>query len=116
MIEIGVKQTLRVINRTDFGIYLGEGKTEKEEKVLLPIKQVPEEIEEGDTLTVFIYRDSKDRLIATTREPLLVRGEVAMMTVKEVTPIGAFLDWGLENSSMSCGAGRRSRRLKLFPA
>ena len=96
MIEIGVKQTLRVINRTDFGIYLGEGKTEKEEKVLLPIKQVPEEIEEGDTLTVFIYRDSKDRLIATTREPLLVRGEVAMMTVKEVTPIGAFLDWGLE--------------------
>ncbi len=93
MIQVGTKQTLQVINRTEFGIYLGEG---KEEKVLLPIKQVPESIQEGEKLTVFIYRDSKDRLIATTREPMLVLGEVAMMTVKEVTPIGAFLDWGLE--------------------
>lgn len=96
MIEVGTKQTLRVLNRTDFGIYLGEGEAEKEEKVLLPIKQVPPGIQEGEELTVFIYRDSKDRMIATTREPLLVLGEVAMMTVKEVTPIGAFLDWGLE--------------------
>lgn len=96
MIEVGTKQKLRVMNRTDFGIYLGEGEAEKEEKVLLPIKQVPEEIQEGDELTVFIYRDSKDRMIATTREPLLVLGETAMMTVKEITPIGAFLDWGLE--------------------
>ncbi len=95
MIEVGRKQTLQVINRTDFGVYLGEGETE-EEKVLLPIKQVPEGIQIGDELTVFIYRDSKDRIIATTREPLLVLGETAMMTVKEVTPIGAFLDWGLE--------------------
>ena len=93
MIEVGTKQTLQVINRTDFGIYLGEG---KEEKVLLPMKQVPEGIQIGEELTVFIYRDSKDRLIATRKEPLLVLGEVAMMTVKEVTPIGAFLDWGLE--------------------
>lgn len=96
MIEIGVKQKLRVINKTDFGIYLGEGEAEKQEKVLLPIKQVPQGVSEGDELTVFIYLDSKDRMIATTREPLLVLGEVAMMTIKEVTPIGAFLDWGLE--------------------
>lgn len=65
-------------------------------KVLLPIKQVPEGTKEGDKLNVFVYRDSQDRIIATTREPLLVLGEVAMMTVKEVTNIGAFLDWGLE--------------------
>lgn len=96
MIEVGTKQTLRVLNRTDFGIYLGEEGAEKGEKVLLPIKQVPSEIQDGEELTVFIYRDSKDRMIATTREPLLVLGEMAMMTVKEVTPIGAFLDWGLE--------------------
>jgi len=96
MIEVGVKQKLRVINKTDFGIYLGEGEPGKEEKVLLPIKQVPEGTQEGDELTVFIYRDSEDRIIATTREPLLVLGETAMMTVKEVTRIGAFLDWGLE--------------------
>ena len=69
MIQVGTKQTLQVINRTEFGIYLGEG---KEEKVLLPIKQVPESIQEGEKLTVFIYRDSKDRLIATTREPMQI--------------------------------------------
>lgn len=96
MIEIGVKQKLRVINKTDFGIYLGEEEAGKQEKVLLPIKQVPQGVSEGDELTVFVYLDSKDRMIATTREPLLVLGEIAMMTVKEVTPIGAFLDWGLE--------------------
>lgn len=96
MIEVGVKQKLRVINKTDFGIYLGEGGQGGEEKVLLPIRQVPEGIQEGDELCVFIYRDSEDRMIATTREPLLVLGETAMMTVKEVTKIGAFLDWGLE--------------------
>lgn len=96
MIEVGTKQTLRVLNRTDFGIYLGEAGAGNEEKVLLPIKQVPPEIQDGEELMVFVYRDSKDRMIATTREPLLVLGEIAMMTVKEVTPIGAFLDWGLE--------------------
>lgn len=96
MIEVGVKQKLQVINKTDFGIYLGEGGQGREEKVLLPIKQVPAGVQEGDELSVFIYRDSEDRMIATTREPLLVLGETAMMTVKEVTKIGAFLDWGLE--------------------
>ncbi len=94
MIEIGKKQILTVINTTDFGIYLGE--INKQEKVLLPIKQVPEGTKVGDMISVFVYRDSEDRLIATTREPMITLGEIAVLTVKEVAKIGAFLDWGLE--------------------
>lgn len=92
MIEIGKKQSLNVVKTTDFGVYLGTG----EEKVLLPKKQVPEETEIGDALEVFIYRDSSDRLIATTNTPRLTLGEVVVLKVKDVTKIGAFLDWGLE--------------------
>lgn len=92
MIEIGKKQCLNVVKETDFGVYLGT----EEEKVLLPKKQVPEETEIGDALEVFVYRDSEDRLIATVNIPLITLGTVACLTVKETTPIGAFLDWGLE--------------------
>ncbi len=92
MIEIGKKQSLNVVKKTDFGVYLGT----EEEKVLLPKKQVPEDTNIGDELTVFVYRDSQDRLIATRNEPLITLGTVAKLKVKETTKIGAFLDWGLE--------------------
>lgn len=92
MIELGKVQPLMVVKKTDFGVYLGT----EEEKVLLPTKYVDEDVEIGDSLTVFVYRDSKDRLIATTKEPFIRLGEVKTLTVKEVTQIGAFLDWGLE--------------------
>ena len=69
---------------------------EAEEKVLLPKKQVPEGTKIGDELEVFIYRDSNDRLIATTNEAKLSLGEVALLKVSQVAAIGAFLDWGLE--------------------
>lgn len=95
MIEIGMVQELTVINKTDFGIYLASA-DKLDEKVLLPKKQVPEGCVEGDTVKVFIYRDSDDRLIATVREPRMVLGEIALLEVKEVTGLGAFLDWGLE--------------------
>lgn len=94
MIEIGMKQKLTVINTVDFGVYLGE--PGREEKVLLPKKQVPEGAKPGDEMIVFIYRDSEDRLIATTREPRMQLGEIALLTAKEVNDIGAFFDWGLE--------------------
>ena len=97
MIEIGKKQKLIVAKTVDFGVYLAEDKSAgQEDRVLLPAKQVPEGIREGDTLDVFIYKDSKDRLIATTREPLLQVGQTAVLKVLQVTKIGAFLDWGLE--------------------
>ena len=92
MIELGKKQPLMVVNKTEFGVYLGN----KEEKVLLPAKYVEEDIEVGDSITVFVYRDSMDRLIATTLNPLITLGEVKSLKVKQITKIGAFLDWGLE--------------------
>ena len=102
MIELGKKQILTVIKKVDFGVYLADTKempesgADREEKVLLPIKQVPEDTQLNDSLTVFVYRDSQDRLISTTREPALEVGGLALLTVKQVGKIGAFLDWGLE--------------------
>ena len=97
MIELGKKQTLTVVKTVDFGVYLAE-KDDKEGKdsVLLPAKQVPAGTKAGDELTVFIYKDSKDRLIATTREPMLQVGQTAVLKVSQVTRIGAFLNCGLE--------------------
>ena len=97
MIELGKKQKLLVVKTVDFGIYLGEDRNAPQnERVLLPSKQVPEGTKAGDELEVFIYKDSQDRLIATTREPMLQVGQTAVLKVKQVTRIGAFLDWGLE--------------------
>ena len=94
MIELGKMQTLTVLRIKDFGVYLGhEG---EKESVLLPRKQVPQGTKEGDEIEVFVYKDSMDRIISTTRRPLLVMDEMAVLTVKEKTRIGAFLDWGLE--------------------
>lgn len=95
MLEIGKKQTLSIVKKTEFGVYLGE-RENGQERVLLPKKEVPEGAGIGDEIEVFLYRDSKDRMIATVREPLLMMDAPAVLTVKEVTKIGAFLDWGLE--------------------
>ena len=90
--ELGKKQVLTVVKQVDFGVYLGSEK----EKVLLPKKQVPDGIEPGDPVEVFLYKDSSDRLIATTNEPKLMLGELAVLSVLQVGKFGAFLDWGLE--------------------
>lgn len=95
MIRLGEKQTLTVIKKVEFGVYLAD-EAEKEERVLLPAKQVPAGTECGDKIEVFVYRDSKDRIISTVREPLLKMGEVTRLKVVQVNKFGAFLDWGLE--------------------
>ncbi len=95
MIRLGEKQTLVVIKKVDFGVYLAE-KAGSDEKVLLPIKQVPEGTDIGSSVEVFIYKDSDDRLIATTSDPKIMLGDVRVLKVKETTRIGAFMDWGLE--------------------
>lgn len=98
MIELGKRQELTIVKKVEFGVYLsseGEGEATKE-RVLLPGKEVPEDAEIGDILTVFIYRDSKDRMIATTRDAKIMVGETAALEVKETGKIGAFLGWGLE--------------------
>jgi len=96
MIRLGEKQELIIVKKVEFGVYLAASKESAQERILLPKKQVPEGSEIGDSLMVFVYRDSKDRMIATTNEPKLQMGEVAELTVVQVGKIGAFLDWGLE--------------------
>lgn len=95
MIELGKRQELTVLREKEFGVYLGE-ESHPEASVLLPKKQVPEGTKTGDRIRVFIYKDSEDRLIATTAEPKLEVGQVALFKVKENTKIGSFLDMGLE--------------------
>lgn len=89
--ELGKKRTLMVIKKVDFGVYLGTN----EERVLLPKKQVPKDVEIGDPIEVFLYKDSDDRIIATTQTPKIMMGEVKPLTVVDTGRIGAFLDWGL---------------------
>lgn len=90
--KLGEKQVLTVVKKVDFGVYLGSD----EERVLLPKKQVPAGIEVGDPVEVFLYKDSSDRMIATTKEPKITLGKLAVLEVADVGKIGAFLDWGLE--------------------
>ena len=94
-LRLGEIQKLEIVKKVEFGVYLAESDRE-EERVLLPIKQVPAEANIGDVMEVFLYKDSKDRMIATTKRPKLIMGEVALLTVAQVGRIGAFLDWGLE--------------------
>lgn len=95
MIRLGEKQELTVVRKVDFGVYLSDGDN-TEEKVLLPMKQVPAGTDMGSRLEVFIYKDSADRLIATTHTPKIMLGDVRMLKVKDTGKIGAFMDWGLE--------------------
>lgn len=89
--ELGKVQKLEVVKKVDFGVYVGT----KEENVLLPKNEMPQGLEIGDEVEVFVGRDSSDRLIATVNKPVAQVGECALMTVKEVNKYGAFLDWGL---------------------
>ncbi len=101
MIELGKKQKLEVVKIVDFGVYLGESQeAAQNERVLLPKKQAPQDVKPGDVLSVFVYKDSMDSPIATTREPLLCVGETAVLKVAQNTRMGAFLDWGLEKDLM----------------
>jgi predicted RNA-binding protein (virulence factor B family) len=92
MVEIGKLNRLRVVKEVDFGLYLDGG---DRGEILLPVRYVPENYIVGDEIKVFIYRDSEDRIIATTEKPYVMVGEFACLKVVSVTQNGAFLDWGL---------------------
>jgi uncharacterized protein len=97
MIEFGKYNTLKVSRRSENGYYLTDvNDKEALEEVLLPKKFITSEMKEGAEVKVFVYKDSEDRPVATTQAPLATVGEAAYLLVKEVTKIGAFLDWGLD--------------------
>ena len=93
---IGKIQELSIVNFTSFGTYLDAGTGERQDNVLLPLKELPAGAKEGDLLEVFIYRDSQERLIATRRRPPVQAGELACLEITAKTKIGAFMDIGLE--------------------
>lgn len=95
MFQLGRIQTLFIVKQTDFGVYLAETKENVKNKVLLPKAEVPENAQINDSISVFLYKDSEDRLIATTKTPALTIGKLAYLPVRSVTEIGVFLDWGL---------------------
>lgn len=94
-IQLGKTQELIVVKTTDFGVYLNTPVGADSEKILLPKSQVPKGTQIKDVLTVFVYKDSEDRPIATMLEPDIELGQVARLKVTDVTRIGAFLEWGL---------------------
>jgi predicted RNA-binding protein (virulence factor B family) len=92
MVEIGKRNTLRVVKFVDFGVYL-DGENFRE--ILLPTRYVPQGCAVGDYIDIFLYLDSDDLLIATTETPKAMVGECAYLKVVAVNQVGAFLDWGL---------------------
>lgn len=92
MVEIGHYNNLEIVKTVDFGLYLDGG---EEGEILLPKRYVPADCKPGDTIEVFLYTDSEDRLIATTEKPIATVGEFAYLEVVAASGVGAFLDWGL---------------------
>ena len=108
-IKLGDFNSLRVVKRVDFGIYLDGG---EEGEILLPTRYVPEEVSIGDELEVFIYLDQDERLIATTEKPLAKVGDFAYLEVKWVNEYGAFLGWGLMKD-LFCPFRAQKKRMVL---
>jgi uncharacterized protein len=108
LINVGKYNELEVVKELDFGIYLKDGDVE----ILMPTKWVPAGTQIGDTLNVFIFRDSDDRLIATTIEPYAIADTFAFLEAKQVNDIGAFLDWGMDKDLL---VPYREQQLKMEP-
>ncbi len=96
-IKPGTSQRMIIVKRVKFGVYLAfSPDAPAEDRILLPASGVPGDARTGDEVEVFIYRDSQDRLIATTKTPALKLNETARLKVAQTGRIGAFLSWGLE--------------------
>jgi predicted RNA-binding protein (virulence factor B family) len=97
MIEQGRNIELKIVKRATFGLFLTDGSGEE---ILLPNKYCSEEMKPGGNITVFVYRDSEGKKVATTLTPKIFIHEFALLKVTSVTGVGAFLDWGLEKELM----------------
>jgi len=95
MINLGEFQELIIKRFISVGAYLNE-EIEEDDDILLPKAQIPRDAKVGDSIEVFVYNDSRDRIIATTNKPKISLGELAHLMVVDTTKIGSFLDWGLE--------------------
>ncbi len=94
MALLGKRNLLTITRQGPPGYFLDDGEGGE---ILLPGKYIPEDSKPGDTIEVFVYRDSEDRLVSTTETPLAMVGDFAALKIVDISPgIGAFLDWGLE--------------------
>lgn len=109
MLKIGQYNELVVAREVDFGYYLA---TDDGREILLPRKYMPDDKGIGDTIRVFVYTDSEDRLIATTETPFATVGEFAFLQVKDVNSVGAFVDWGLPGKDVLVPFSEQKSRMK----
>ena len=109
MIEQGRNIELKIVKRATFGLFLMD---DSGEEVLLPNKYCSEEMRPGDIITVFVYRDSEGKKVATTLTPKIFINEFAQLKVTSVTAVGAFLDWGLDKELM---VPFREQKQKMLP-
>ncbi len=93
MAQLGKTNLLKIARKTDFGLYLTDSEGNE---ILLPRRYVTHDMHIGDDIEVFVYKDSEDRIVATTETPKAQVGEFALMRVVSVSRVGAFLDWGLQ--------------------
>ncbi|MDE6310559.1 MAG: GntR family transcriptional regulator, partial [Muribaculaceae bacterium] len=100
MIKIGRDNAMRVVKMVDFGAYLTDASGDDDREILLPKRYMPDDLRPDDTIDVFVYKDSENRLIATTEEPYARVGEFAFLQVVQVNATGAFLDWGLPTKNL----------------
>lgn len=98
-----------MVKRVEFGVYLSDG---SDDKILLPTRYVPESLNEGDEVEVFVYKDNEGRLIATTTRPYATVGQFAYLQVSQVNKVGAFLDWGLMKDLL---VPFREQKMKMAP-
>ncbi len=90
--KLGEYNTLQIARTTNVGLFLTDGNQD----VLLPKKYVPKNYEVNEEITVFLYLDHEERLVATTLEPKIYLNEFALLKVNYSNEFGAFMDWGLE--------------------
>lgn len=110
MIEIGTYQTLLINRASSVGFFLKDPKSEEE--VLLPNKYLLDEMEEGRKVRVFVYRDTQDRKVATTEEPLLTLNRFGYLKAAEINQVGAFLEWGLVEKQLMVPFKNQARRME----
>jgi predicted RNA-binding protein (virulence factor B family) len=92
MIKIGTYNELKIVKRVEFGLYLDGG---DEGEILLPRRYTTDDMQIGDSVNVFLYFDSEDRLIATTQRAKAEVNKFVSLKVIDTNRAGAFLDWGL---------------------
>jgi len=110
MLRVGQFNYLQIIKEVDFGYYL-DSEEEKWGEILMPFNSAPKDCAVNDWLDVFIYFDSEDRIIATTKRPHVVVGEFNLLRVSAVEKVGAFMDWGLQKDLL-VPFGEQKMRLK----